>query len=562
MTGFSLRIIFLLLIASCFGQQQAVRAQAVLGKEKMKKFPTEAPWVYPVALGSLDGTDMYVSFNPALKLNSGQFLHLWKPERTRYKNRRLSKYNIFQEEIWVCDFELEDEESIDYYFVEEDKIYVMGSVGKRSSKEQMIIAHVISLDSGKVENTRVVHNQRIKSDQTLYFEVSPDESKLLYYYFQHERPGTFARANYNFIRQDNRIGYRYKNVDKVHLLIYDRKLNLLAEGSLKGTSRKASIMDCQIDNEGNVYSLSYEKPGNLEALQYHIESGEQKKIRYDEFLQPNDMFNRFNTRMPTYVGSGQKLYLPKANRKGYGRDRGTKAYELLCFDFETQELDLSRKININPGLQIEIEKQRKELGLRPLKRFDEYLMRDIFETEDGNMWFLVQKYHTSSLENPQSANYWEAPVNNYELAEFILFQFSPEGKAVKALIIPSYQRISGYMERLFFDYHMQIDKEKGKISMLTYEPSEQKFRGPERIFFRNINLNTGEISQKKKIYEGERRYQFFLNPYTVWLNEDILSFIMIEGDNGSAYRVSVNLAEEFVEEEKKKDKKNRAKKGD
>ena len=118
------------------------------------------------------------------------------------------------------------------------------------------------------------------------------------------------------------------------------------------------------------------------------------------------------------------------------------------------------------------------------------------------------------------------------------------------------------MERLFFDYHMQIDKEKGKISMLTYEPSEQKFRGPERIFFRSINLNTGEISQKKKIYEGERRYQFFLNPYTVWLNDDLLSFIMIEGDNGSAYRVSVNLAKDFVEEDKKKDKKNRAKKGD
>ncbi|MEL6252696.1 MAG: hypothetical protein AAFR87_11845 [Bacteroidota bacterium] len=527
----------------------------------MKRFPTEAPWVYPVALGSLDGTDMYISFNPALKLNSGQFLHLWKPERTRYKNRRLNKYNVFQEQIWECDFELEDEESIDYYFVEDDKIYVMGSVGKRSSKEQMIIAHVISLDSGKVEQIRVVHNQRIKSDQTLYFAVSPDQTKLLYYYFQHERPGTFARANYNFIRQDNRIGYRYKNVDKMHLLIYDRQLNLLAEGTLKGTSRKASIMDCQIDNEGNVYSLSYEKPGTLEALQYHMESGEQKKIKYEEFLQPNDMFNRFNTRMPTYVGSGEKLYLPKANRKGYGRDRGTKAYELICFDFETEELDLKRKININPGLQIEIEKQRKELGLRPLKRFDEYLMRDIFETADGNMWFLVQKYHTSSLENPQNANYWEEAVNNYELAEFILFQFSPEGKAVKALIIPSYQRISGYMERLFFDYHMQIDKEKGKISMLTYEPSEQKFRGPERIFFRSINLNTGEISQKKKIYEGERRYQFFLNPYTVWLNEDLLSFIMIEGDNGSAYRVSVNLAEEFLEEDKKKEKKNRAKKG-
>ncbi|MEM6802656.1 MAG: hypothetical protein AAF696_14705, partial [Bacteroidota bacterium] len=538
-----------------------VSAQAVLGKEKMKRFPTESPWVYPVGLGTLDGQDMYQAFSPVLRINSGEFVHVWKAERTRYDERRVSKYNIFQETIWETDIKLEDEESIDFVYQEDEQIIVLGSLGKRHSKEQMIIAHILTQDSGKLVQTRIVHNQRLKSDQTLFFEASPDSSKLLYYYFQHPKPGIHTRVSYFYTRQDNRVGYRYKNVDKVHLKIFDRKLNLLKDAELRVNSPKEAIMDCRIDNDGNVYAISFEKPAILKAMQYNLATEEQQTIVYEDFLKPSDMNNRFNTRFPSFVGSGQKLYLPKAERKSYGRDKGTKAYELYCFDFQKGELDLSRRIDINPGLQIEIEKQRKELGIKPLKRFDEYLMRDIFETAGGDLWFLIQKFQTSSLENPGYGNYWEETVNNYELGEFIIFQFSPEGKAVKAMIIPSYQRISGFMERLFFDYHMQIDKEKGKISLLTYEPSEQKFRGPERVFWRGINLRNGEISQKKKIYEGERRYQFFLNPYTLWMNEDILSFIMIEGDNGSAYRISVNLAGEFVEEEKKSRKKSQAKKG-
>lgn len=539
-----------------------LKGQSVLGKEKMKRFPTEAPWVFPVSLGDIDGRDMYITTRPAIKLNTGEFIHLWKPERTPFNARRVSKYNIFQEQIWENTFEIEQEENIDYLFEHKDHIYVMGSLGKRHSKEQMIIAHVISEDSGKLVQTRIVRSQRIKSDQTLFFTLSPDSSKMLYYYFQHEKPGIHTRATYNYLRQDNKIGYRYKNVNKVHLLIYDKDLNLLAETEIKNKREKASILDCQIDNKGNVYAISYEKPGILEAIQYNFETQEQQEIRYEDFLKPSDMFNRFNTRMPAYIGSGQKLYIPKADRKGFGRDRGTKAYQILCFDFQKGDVDLSRKIDISPGLQIKIEKQRKELGIRPLKRFDEYLMRDIFETADKSLWFLVQKFQTSNLENPMEGNYWEEAVSTYELGEFILFQFSPEGKPIQALIIPAFQRISGFMERLFFDYHVQIDKEKGKISMLTYEPSEQKFRGPERIFYRSINLKNGDISPKQKVYEGERRYQFLLNPYTLWLNEDILSFIIIEGDNGSAYRVSVNLSEEFKEEEKKKNRKNRAKNGD
>lgn len=535
--------------------------QSILGKEKMKRFPTESPWIFPVNLGDVDGRNMYISAYPALRLNSGEFIHLWKPERTQFDERRISKYNIFQELIWENTFEVEQEESIDYVYTNDDHLFVMGSLGKRHTKEQMIIAHVFTLDSGKLVQTRIVHNQSLRSDQDLLFELSADSSKMLYYYFQHRKPGMHTRATYNYTRQDHKIGYRYKNVDKIHLLIYDKELNLLDEAEIKMGDEKASVLDCQIDNEGNVYALTYNKPSILEAIQYNITEKEQKKIRYEDFLKPSDMYNRFNTRMPTFAGAGQKLYLPKANRKGYGRDRGTKSYEILCFDFIKEDIDLRRKININPGLQIEIEKQRKELGIRPLKRFDEYLMRDVFESGEGDLWFLVQKFQSSNLENPEGGNYWEEPVNTYELGEFILFQFSPEGKPIKALIIPSYQRISGFMERLFFDYHMQIDKKEGKISMLTYEPSEEKFRGPERVFWRSINLRNGEISPKKKIYEGERRYQFLLHPYTLWLNEDILSFIIIEGENGSAYRLSVNLSEEFTEEDKKKKKGDRKKNG-
>ncbi|MEL6627108.1 MAG: hypothetical protein AAFQ92_16415, partial [Bacteroidota bacterium] len=73
-------------------------------------------------------------------------------------------------------------------------------------------------------------------------------------------------------------------------------------------------------------------------------------------------------------------------------------------------------------------------------------------------------------------------------------------------------------------------------------------------FYCYFSSSSGSIarltSPRKLVYERKRRNQYVLDAFIEWLNDDLICFIALDGDQGAAYLVTVNLAMEPEEEEK------------
>ncbi|RMG72627.1 MAG: hypothetical protein D6722_05150, partial [Bacteroidetes bacterium] len=120
----------------------------------------------------------------------------------------------------------------------------------------------------------------------------------------------------------------------------------------------------------------------------------------------------------------------------------------------------------------------------------------------------------------------------------------PEGRIRQALIVPTEQDAEGPLGYTHAPYFLQVDRARKRLQLITREPSGEKRNGPERFFYRTVDLETAVVSPALQIYEGQRRNQYFLKAYAHWLNPDILAFMMMDGDHGQIYNVVVNVAAE------------------
>ena len=527
-------------------------SQAVIGKEKVKDFPTEAPWIYPYESLDLHGNKIYLSHTPSLQISDGQFVHLWKPENGFSRERVLRKYNLLVEELWKLEFELEKDEEVIHMYKLDSNIVLLSVEVSNFNDYHLGRARIIEPDSGKIVQSEVLFRTELNKDQDLGFEISPDSSKFLFYYFQHENPNRGIRIYYDFVHWDEQPGFKASHVGNVPFLVFNRDLKEQYRGLIVMNNKKLVTLDCQIDNAGNVYVSSFEKPNQLQVRQYHAKRKEQSQLVYKNFVKYGELNIPFYTQLPALIGREEKLFITVADRLLKGRQRGTKAYRIVAFDFKAKEVDLTREVSINSSLLVQLEKQREEFGMRPLKRFDEFWIRDLIEMPDQSLWLVIQKYGHGNLSGRIYENIWGDSNGQQELGEIVLFQFDPAGQIQQAIIVSSQQYITSFMEKLGQFYAMDIDKARGHIRLLTREPSLDNLRGPDRLYFRFIDLNTSKVSDRIQIYDGKRRNQYFIKPYTIWLNQDILTFVMIEGDDGNAYVVTVNLQAESEDEEERK----------
>ena len=540
-------LIALLLIFPC-----GLSAQAVIGKEKVKDFPTDAPWIYPYESLDLNGNKIYLAHTPTVQMSEGTFIHLWKPENGFNRERVIRKYNLLAEELWELELELEKDEEIFHMYKHEGNLVLLSAEVSSFNDYHLARSRIIEPDSGKIIQSDILFRHELNKDQDLGFEISPDSSKFLFYYFQHENPNRGVRIYYDFVHWDEQVGFKASHIRKIPFIVFGNDLTEKHKGTLTIENKKLVTLDCQVDNEGNVYALSFEKPNQLQVRQYHAKSKEVSKLVYKDFVKYSDLNIPFYTQFPALVGQDEKIYITVAERVLKGRRRGTKAYKIISFDFKSKEIDLSREVPINSSLLVQLEKQREEFGMRPLKRFDEFWIRDLIEMPDQSLWLVIQKFGHGNLSGRMYENIWEGSQGQQELGEIILFQFDPQGDIQQAIIVTSQQYVNNFMERLGQFYFMDIDKQRGHIRLLTREPSLENLRGPDRLYYRFIDLNTSRVSDRLQIYDGKRRNQYFIKPYTVWMNPDILTFVIVEGDDGTAYVVTVNLQAEEEEDENRK----------
>ncbi|MEL7534886.1 MAG: hypothetical protein AAFN10_26525, partial [Bacteroidota bacterium] len=285
------------------------------------------------------------------------------------------------------------------------------------------------------------------------------------------------------------------------------------------------------------------------AFCYDAQSESLATLTYEGFVERQELNEAYYTHFPpTISAKGKRLYIAHAEREIRGKLKGTQAYQVVNFDFDKAVVDLSRRIDINSSLVVTVEKQREDFGVPPLKRFDGFMIQEIIEMPDDRIWLLTQKFDAHQYAGSPT-EFGPMAAQEHVIGEMILYEFAPDGEVRQALIIPSFQRSQNLYEKAgeFYSYH--LDKENGILSVLTREPSGKKLRGPDRLYTRIVDLNSSEVSNRSKIYEGLRRTQYYLRPYTVWHNNFLVSFVVLDGEQGEAWLVSVNLLGEPAEED-------------
>ncbi|MEZ4776305.1 MAG: hypothetical protein R3D00_24230 [Bacteroidia bacterium] len=531
-----------------------LRAQGLVGELKLKDFPTDNPWYYPYDFSAYAPEQIQLLHTPSIKVTEASFVQLWQSEKGPTRERHLTRYNVFLDQEWDATFKLDMEEEIIHFYSEDSIVVVLSTKYSFLTGIHQVLARVFSLEDGSASFTRLLWETKTKSDESIWLDFSPDSASYILFLFRNDHPNRRVRTSYDPWLMTERVGFRVSNAEYVEFRTYDRSMNQTDSGRITLYDRHLSVMDCQVDNNGNVYVSAFQKPETLHVFQRNKETNMQRELHYDKFPGRTQMREYYYTRFPPTTGSEDRLYIAIADRVEKGKQRGIKSFQVINFDFASGTVDLSRKMDITSTLLVNAEKQRKSFGMRPLKRFDLFMIMDIVEMADKSVWLVTQHY-----QNNQGRTYGvEHPAyrqSEQEIGEIIMYGFDPEGQVRQVIIVPTSQHTAKIADRLGQFFDLSVDRQKGIMRFVTRESSEDNLRGPDRIFYRKVNLATGEISPRMMLYSGKRREQLLLKAYTVWLNPSLVTLVMIDGEEGNAYVVCVNVdSEEAGDSGKKKER--------
>ncbi|MEZ4825034.1 MAG: hypothetical protein R3C61_01890 [Bacteroidia bacterium] len=544
-TAFSLLLIILF---------PGLSAQGLVGERKLKDFPTDNPWYYPYDFSAYNPDQIQLLHTPSIRVSDAAFVQLWQSEKGATRERHLTRYNVFMEEEWDAVFKLDSEEDILHFYSEDSVIVVLTSKYNFLSGIEQVIARVFGLEDGTAAPTHLLWQSKTRSDESVWFDFSPDSSLFALFHFRNDRPYRNVHTAYDPWLSTERVGFKVTNAEYVEFRLFDRKLTLADTGRVSINNRRLTVMDCQTDNAGNFYVSSFEKPNTLQVVQWNREKKNTSRLHYDQFPDRNKLKEFYYTRFPPVTGDSNRLYIAVAERAERGKQRGIKSWQVVNFDFETGQVDLSRKMEITSTLLVNAEKQRKSYGMRPLKRFDLFMAMDIVEMADKSVWLITQNYHTTQGRT-YGFEHTTYRHSEQEIGEIIMYGFDPEGQVRQVIFVPTSQQTKKTVDLPGQFYHLEVDRTRGIMRFVTRESSEDDLRGPDRIYYRRVNLNTGEISPRLMLYDGKRREQFLLKAYTVWLNPSLVTLVMIDGEEGNAYAVCVNVdSEEAGDATKKKEK--------
>lgn len=540
---------FLICLLFTLGICCSLSAQELISSLELEDFEFEDE-LYPFSDFDRDGSAAYLDFEPVNLLEPGSFLQLWRKERKSGQKHYLTRYNLLLEEAWTVEMELDWQENILYLHHNEEEAVVITYEYDIMANAHVIRGRGFDLESGEASQQRLLWQYMGRSDQEVFFSLSPDKESLGFYHYARQKETRRVGIYYDYIRRDHKIGAKVFKPGKVVYQTFDQNLDLLQQAEFELPESKMTWLDAQIDNQGNFFLLGLLKPTLLNAFCYDVKTQQLSTLTYESFVERQKLNEAYYTHFPPTISQyGKRLYIAFAERQVRGKLKGTKAFQLISFDFEKGEVDLRRRIEVNSSLLVTLEKQREDFGVPPLRRFDGFMIQEIMEMPDQSLWLMTQKFEALQYAASTQAEFGPMAAQEHLIGEMVLYEFSPEGETRKALIIPSYQRSQSLLDKVgeFYTYH--LDRESGTLSVLTREPSGDKLRGPERLYTRMVDLKEAEVSTRKLLYEGERRVQYFLRPYTVWHNNFLVSFITTEGENGEAWLVSVNLLGEPEEEE-------------
>lgn len=527
-----------------------LHGQRLINSQKIKKFPTNDPIFYPYDTPGIGSEEVFVQHDPSIRLSDGSFIHIWEKSWSRKGYRELTHYNLFLEEVSTGELELEQDENIFYSYPEDTLLHLYTYEYVYSDQQHHIRHRQVGVSGTEILDTKTVWLSNGRYSEQVAPTLSPDSNLLLLY-----QPIGYKEGRNSYYLEDIVANYdqvlpRHTRTGGISFMVYDLGQNCIQHAdTIKWKNRKKWILTgAGLDNQGNVYAGIYDRRNRFSAYEYNRDSASQSVMHYNELPDYRDLLDIYSGFRSIQAGKDRKAYITLTNRVKNGKLRGTKNFQVVCFDFGEGIVDLKRNVEITSGLKVQVGKIREDFGLKANKRFENYIITDLIELQDESIFLIVQKYglstaHSIAIDFPRKGKYEEYAE------EIILFEFDPEGEIQKALVIPSYQRSTDVLDRTGFFYQLRVDEKRKQIELITREASGEKLRGPDRLYLRKIDFEKGLATSRKMIYEGNRRDQFFLKAFTEWLNDDLLSFVVLEGIRGQAYLITVNTAQEPTEEE-------------
>jgi len=514
----SIRIItFIFLIGAWI--QPNLSAQEILGSHRLKDASVEKS-IYPYGWVQYSSDFHEVGFKPIVKLSDNDFAYLWKPQ-LKSRKRMLTAFSMLLEQQWETEIEVEFEEAIFALYKEKASIIMLSYNYDAPARLHQVIARRFDPANGTMQAEDFIYQFYGKGYHVLGYDFSQDSSKMTFYHFLDDDDNKKVRNLLDFPFTEGGAGYKVTNSTRAYFQVYNRNLDTVASGEMPLVSSmkaKSYVVDGQVDNEGNMVFSIFQEPHVFSVHRYDMLKKETQMLRYTHFPK---MFKDapYVAMTPPYVGARGQVYAPFAERERIRSKRYTRFFKVLNFDFERQIVDTSRIIPITSAFQVQLNKSREAVNLRPETVFDHYMIKNIIELEDSSLWMIVQKYERGSQPqrvNARTVSLDDVYVSNME--EILLFEFDPKGKIRKVIMIPMLQQAILPLERVGRFYTYQLDRKDKVLHLITREYDGPKHTESPRIFYRKVDLATGLYTDRQQIFDSKKRTHYLLRDYTLFLN--------------------------------------------
>ncbi len=531
----------------------SLHGQKVLSTVELEDLQTDEDYIFPYNSWGPNRIFPVQDIDPSLRLDNGQLLFIWKPDKLSSRLRQISCYDLLLNELWSTEFELDRNEEV-ILLLEHgggDSAILLTRQNEYFQNRVWIRHRMIALDQGEIKPPQGLEIIEGKFDNEVFLIQSPDRNSFATYFYGHSTQGRSPSVTYEYINMNGQAGEHATRCDRVSFTVYDWMLSTIRRDTLQVPERKNIVMGAVMDNDANFYAFHHQRKNIIGISMSPSDGSEDQLLTFREDV-PDlyELEKGIEGHLPPTPGQNQQLYWVITDRKTSGRDRGINRYRVLCFDFQQKEVNTSRQVDINSTLLVAIEKQREAYNLRPLRRFDYYSIRDVIEMPDQSLWLIVQQHlqteypSTASPQNP-----YPKPTDG-RIEEMVMFQFDPTGQIRQAVVVPSVQYLRNFEERMGAFYHLRVDTQENQFHIITREAAGEKYRDPDRLFYRRVDLETGLITPRVQIFEGERRNQLWIKAFTTWMTPTILTLMYMEGSEGDAQLISVDLsAEPDVEED-------------
>ncbi|TAE48114.1 MAG: hypothetical protein EAZ89_15895 [Bacteroidetes bacterium] len=536
------------------GLSLPLSAQELLGDTKVKDFPTEMPWAYPYMPLDWNEAGWYIAHDPALQVGPGEFIHIYRPERSNERQRFVRKYNLYAEQVWEQKVELAFNEEFIHSYLLGDTLVLISSQFAFTEQQHYLRARKLLTEDGKQVEEKLMLFLSGASAHEILFEVSPDGKKMLAWRFSGNKPDSRPRLYYDYVRRDESPGYKAARVRKIDYVLFEQNLSRAREGSFTVSESPRTVwIDVRPDNKGNIFATGHEKHKGLIVLRLPLGASEPEERSWADFPKLSETRELYTLHFPAMITEQGALCVVRVDRTDPKFiQQTTRAFEIIRFDFDKPEAEVLR-MDITSTLLVQMEKQREAAGFKPTGRFDKYLVHKVVEMPDHSLWFVAQRFevnaHSELAEQGAARSHSE-----YRAGEVLLMGIDAAGVPIRMITIPTQRNISTAIESLGLLADVTADTAQFRMRILTTEPSEGRLRGPERLFYREADLITGKVSERVQVYEGKNRLQYIMPAYYVWLNEGLLAFVSAEGDDDDAHVVTVNLSGQKQEETDRKKK--------